>query len=233
MSELRGDVILEARAITRHYPGTIALNAVDFRVYRNQVNVVIGENGAGKSTLMRILAGVESPDEGVLRLEGVPADAAVAARSGAAWDCDRAPGIVGASESRSCGEHLCRDANRCGLECSSIGGRKRAGRRRHCADCVSRWPLRQQAGQLSLGSRQVVEVARTLDQGAQVLILDEPTSALSNAEAETLFGVIAELKRSGVTIIYISHRLNELLHLGDEFTVLRSGRVVGEAPRAR
>src|ERR1051325_4865095 len=70
LSELRGDVILEARAITRRYPGTIALNAVDFRVYRNQVNVLIGENGAGKSTLMRILAGVESPDEGELRLGG-------------------------------------------------------------------------------------------------------------------------------------------------------------------
>ena len=72
LSGLRGDVILEARAITRRYPGTIALNAVDFRVYRNQVNVLIGENGAGKSTLMRILAGVESPDEGELRLQGVP-----------------------------------------------------------------------------------------------------------------------------------------------------------------
>jgi erythritol transport system ATP-binding protein len=88
-----------------------------------------------------------------------------------------------------------------------------------------------QAGYLSLGSRQTVEVARTLDQGSQILILDEPTSALSNAEADALFQVIQELKRSGVTIIYISHRLNELLHLGDRFTVLRSGCVVGEAPR--
>ena len=91
--------------------------------------------------------------------------------------------------------------------------------------------VRTLAGYLSLGSRQVVEVARTLDQGARILILDEPTSALSNAEAESLFRVIAELKRSGVTIIYISHRLNELLHLGDQFTVLRSGRVVGEGAR--
>jgi len=87
------------------------------------------------------------------------------------------------------------------------------------------------AGFISLGCRQVVEVARTLDQGARILILDEPTSALSNTEADSLFQVIAELKRSGVTIIYISHRLNELLHLGDQFTVLRSGKVVGEAPR--
>ena len=93
-------------------------------------------------------------------------------------------------------------------------------------------PVRTRAAHLSLGCRQIVEVARTLDQGARVLILDEPTSALSTAEADSLFQVIEDLKRSGVTIIYISHRLNELLHLGDRFTVLRSGRVVGEAPRA-
>src|SRR5208337_2211703 len=93
-------------------------------------------------------------------------------------------------------------------------------------------PVRTPAALLALGSRQIVEAARTLDQGAKVLILDEPTSALSTAEADSLFQVIAELKQSGVTIIYISHRLHELLHLGDYFTVLRSGRVVGEAPRA-
>ena len=89
-----------------------------------------------------------------------------------------------------------------------------------------------ETGSLSLGCRQVVEIARALDQGSRILILDEPTSALSATEAESLFDVIADLKRSGVTIIYISHRLHELLHLGDRFTVLRSGRVVGEATRA-
>jgi erythritol transport system ATP-binding protein len=88
-----------------------------------------------------------------------------------------------------------------------------------------------ETGRLSLGCRQVVEIARALDQGSRILILDEPTSALSASEAESLFEVIADLKRAGVTIIYISHRLHELLHLGDRFTVLRSGRVVGEATR--
>jgi erythritol transport system ATP-binding protein len=88
------------------------------------------------------------------------------------------------------------------------------------------------ASSLPLGRRQIVEVARSLDQNARVLILDEPTSALSSAEAETLFDILNELKRAGVTIIYISHRLHELLLLGDYFTVLRSGQVVGEAPRS-
>ena len=88
------------------------------------------------------------------------------------------------------------------------------------------------AAQLSLGTRQIVELARTLAHGASILILDEPTSALSVTETESLFEVIANLKQSGVSIVYISHRLHELLHLGDYFTVLRSGRVVGEAPRS-
>ena len=91
--------------------------------------------------------------------------------------------------------------------------------------------VRTKTAQLSLGCRQIVEIARTLDQGARVLILDEPTSALSSTETDSLFQVIHDLKRSGVTIIYISHRLHELLHLGDWFTVLRSGRIVGHAPR--
>ena len=85
------------------------------------------------------------------------------------------------------------------------------------------------AAELSLGCRQIVEVARALAHGSKILILDEPTSALSPAEAESLFQVIDEIKQLGVTIIYISHRLHELLHLGEQFTVLRSGRVVGEA----
>jgi erythritol transport system ATP-binding protein len=231
LSNLREEVILEARSITRRYPGTIALKAVDFRAYRNQVNVLIGENGAGKSTLMRILAGIESPDEGELWLEGQAVAIASprdAARHGIAIvhqelsvfpNLDVADNIFAGREEVRAGVivHRVREEER------SMDSLRRL-----------RKPMsvRHQAGHLSLGSRQIVEFARTLDQSAKILILDEPTSALSNAEAAVLFTVIEELKRSGVTIIYISHRMNELLHLGDQFTVLRSGRVVGEAPRA-
>lgn len=231
MSELREDIILEARAITRRYPGTIALEAVDFRVYRNQVNVLIGENGAGKSTLMRILAGVESPDEGELLLNGSrivlrsPRDAA---RHGIAivhQELSVLPNLDLADNIFAGREEVC---------AGCIVDRKREELRSTEALRRLRKPMNVclPAGHLSLGSRQIVELARTLDQKTNILILDEPTSALSNGEAETLFGVIDELKWSGVTIIYISHRLNELLHLGDQFTVLRSGRVVGKAARA-
>jgi erythritol transport system ATP-binding protein len=227
----REDIVLEARAITRRYPGTIALKAVDFRIYRDRVNVLIGENGAGKSTLMRILAGIESPDEGGLWLEGAPiaiTSPRDAARHGIAIvhqelsvfpNLDVADNIFAGREE---------------VRAGVVVDRKQEEERSSDTLRRLRKPMnvRHQAGQLSLGSRQLLELARTLDQRSKILILDEPTSALSNAEAETLFGVIEELKKSGVTIVYISHRLNELLHLGDHFTVLRSGRVVGEAPRA-
>ena len=224
------EVILEARAITRRYPGTIALNAVNFRVYRNQVNVLIGENGAGKSTLMRILAGIETPDEGELFLEGAPivmTSPREAARHGIAIvhqelailpNLDLAENIFAGREAVKAGIVLDR---------ATEDRRSTEALRRLCKPMDVRNP----AGHLSLGCRQIVEIARTLDQNARILILDEPTSALSNTEAESLFAIIGELKRAGVTIIYISHRLHELLHLGDRFTVLRSGRVVGEAPR--
>lgn len=224
-------VILEARNITRRYPGTIALQSVNFTVYRNHVNVLIGENGAGKSTLMRILAGVERADEGALFLEGTPIglrsprDAARAGISIVHQELSILPNLD-IAENIFAGRELTR--------AGFILDRATESARSVAALRQLRQPMdvHTQASHLSLGCRQVVEVARTLDQNAKILILDEPTSALSNAETESLFGVIAELKRAEVTVIYISHRLHELLLLGDFFTVLRSGRVVGEATRA-
>jgi erythritol transport system ATP-binding protein len=225
------DIILEARSTTKRYPGTIALDRVTFRARRNQVNVLIGENGAGKSTLMRVLAGVETADEGGLLLDGVPVvvrsprEAAALGISIVHQELSVLPNLD-ISDNIFAGRELVKSVvftDRGREDARSLNALRRL-----------RMPMRvrTQVAQLPLGGRQVVEAARTLDQGARILILDEPTSALSTAEADSLFGVIAELKRSGVTIIYISHRLHELLHLGDHFTVLRSGRIVGDAPRA-
>lgn len=231
MSLMRNDIILEARAVTRRYPGTIALKAVDFSVYRNQVNVLIGENGAGKSTLMRILAGVEAPDEGELLLEGAPI-ALASPREAVQHGISIVHQELSVFSNLDLADNIF--AGREEVRVGVVVDRKREEERSLDALRRLRKPMnvRHQAGHLSLGSRQLVELARTLDQRTKILILDEPTSALSNAEAQALFNVIDDLKRSGVTIIYISHRLNELLHLGDRFTVLRSGRVVGEAPRS-
>jgi len=231
MSDPALDIVLEARAVTKRYPGTLALDRVTLRVYRNQVNILIGENGAGKSTLMRILAGIETADEGELLLDGVPIvvrsprEAAALGISIVHQELSILPNL-NISENVFAGRELVK--NRMLVDRASQDARSSASLRR------LRKPIQPttQASHLSLGCRQIVEVVRALDQGARILILDEPTSALSTAEVDSLFQVIQELKNSGVTIIYISHRLHEILHLGDYFTVLRSGKVVGQATRS-
>ncbi|MGO4517772.1 sugar ABC transporter ATP-binding protein [Terriglobus sp. 2YAB30_2] len=224
------DVILQANGILKRYPGNIALDHVDFRLHRNAVNVLIGENGAGKSTLMRILSGVESCDEGTILLDGKPITLRSPRDAGA-------HGISIVHQELSVMPNLDISENIfAGRELTRVAMVDRKTEDSQSADALHRlhkpMPVSAQTAHLSLGCRQIVELARTIAHGSKILILDEPTSALSMAEAESLFEVIEDLKRSGVTIVYISHRLHELLHLGDYFTVLRSGRVVGEAPRS-
>ena len=224
------DIVLQATGILKRYPGNIALDHVDFKLHRNAVNVLIGENGAGKSTLMRILSGVEKSDAGTIMIDEAaitlrsPRDAARHGISIVHQELSVMPNLD-ISENIFAGRELTKRAmvDRKAEDTRSISALNRLHKPMAVTSPTS---------QLSLGCRQIVELARTIAHGAKILILDEPTSALSMTEAESLFEVIADLKRSGVTIVYISHRLHELLHLGDYFTVLRSGRVVGEAPRA-
>ncbi|GGA53479.1 ribose import ATP-binding protein RbsA [Edaphobacter acidisoli] len=230
MTSASSDLLLEARGIVKRYGGNVALDQVTYRIRRNQVNVLIGENGAGKSTLMRILAGAEIADKGELLLDGEPIsirsprEAAAHGISIVHQELAVLPNLD-VSENIFAGRELTR--------ASSIIDRATQDRRSAAAMEKLRKPVpvRSEAAHLSLGCRQLLEIARSLVFGAKLLILDEPTSALSTSETESLFEVLAELRQSGVTIIYISHRLHELLYLGDWFTVLRSGRVVGEAPR--
>ena len=224
------DVLLEARGIVRLYPGNIALNGVNFRVHRNKVNVLIGENGAGKSTLMRILSGVEQADEGEILLDDKPVQIRSPREATALGiaimhqelsvlpNLDVAANIFAGRELRK---------NRVLVDKPNEDQQSRRALQR----LAQPLDVDRQVHYLSLGTRQMVELARTIAHGSRILILDEPTSALSTAEAASLFRVVEELKISGVSIVYISHRLHEMLHLGDHFTVLRSGEVVGEAPR--
>ncbi len=223
-------IIMNAQDISKRYGGSVALDHVDFSLHRKSVNVLIGENGAGKSTLMRILAGVEMPDSGSITLEGQPIrlrsplDAFAHGIAIVHQELSVMPNLD-LSENIFAGRELTRGA---------IIDRSAEDIRTHAA--LSRLhkllPAKTPASYLSLGSRQIVEIARALTFGANILILDEPTSALSVVETKTLFSVVEDLKAAGVTIVYISHRLHELLHLGDHFTVLRSGKVVGQASRA-
>lgn len=225
----QNDVLLEARHITRRYPGQLALDDVTMRVYRGRVNVLIGENGAGKSTLMRILCGAEIADEGEIWMDGqrLKLDSPRAAA---------AHGIAIVHQELSVFPNLDVSENIfAGRELVSMGMVDRREEDERSLSALSRlrkpFAASTPAAELSLGCRQVLEIARALAHRSRLLILDEPTSALSQSEAETLFEAIEELLAAGLTLIYISHRLGELMRLGDAFTVLRSGKVVGEALR--
>jgi erythritol transport system ATP-binding protein len=223
-----GDVILRAENITKVFPGTVALEHVDFNVYRGKVNVLVGENGAGKSTLMKILAGVEQPTAGRLFLEGkeiLIRDIRDAGNHGI--------GII-YQEMNLCPNlsvveniYLAREVARRGVFIDE------KVQKRHARELVKR--LEQNidpdalVSDLRIGQQQIVEIAKALAQDVRILIMDEPTSALSTVEVEVLFRVIRELKASGVSIVYVSHKLDELLQIGDYVTVLRDGRKVAEA----
>ncbi len=220
--------VLEAREIAKNYGGVAALKGVDFMVHAGAVNVLIGENGAGKSTLMRILAGVERPDAGRLFLDGAPVSfrsVRDAARQGVGMvfqELNLCPNLTVAenifltNSPAAGGVVLNRDA-------------EREGATKILAWLGQNISPDAMVSALAIGEQQIVEIARALAEEARVLILDEPTSALSAAEVEALFAVIAELKRNGVAIVYISHRLEELMQIGDHITVLRDGRLQASA----
>jgi erythritol transport system ATP-binding protein len=221
--------VLRAEKIGKTYGGVVALDEVDFDVHAGAVNVLIGENGAGKSTLMKILAGVEQPTSGQLLLDGQPVRFASVRQAAAAG-----VGIV-FQELNLCPNltvtqniFLGRDLTRAPGVLDPSGERAKAR--------ALLWRLTRAidpdalVGDLRVGEQQIVEIAKALVEDARVLILDEPTSALSAAEVEVLFGVIGELKQAGVAVIYISHRLEELMRIGDHVTVLRDGRLQASRP---
>ena len=223
--------ILRAEGVTKRYPGTLALDGVDFNVYPGAVNVLIGENGAGKSTLMKILAGVERPTSGRLLLNGEavhlesPRDALARGIAIIYQELNLFPNLSVAEN-----VFMARELT------------SRAGTVRHDEQEAVVRSLMARLEQdiqpatlvedLRIGQQQLVEIARALAQEVSVLIMDEPTSALSTAEAEILLRLVEDLTAQGVAVIYISHKLDECLRIGDHFTVLRDGKLVAEAPAA-
>ena len=220
--------MLRAERIGKTYGGVVALDGVDFDVRAGAVNVLIGENGAGKSTLMKILAGVEQPTSGRLLLDGEPvrfASVREAAKAGV--------GIV-FQELNLCPNLTVTENIFLGRELSRAGATDHAAEKTRAREVLARLAHGidpdARVGDLRVGEQQIVEIAKALVEDARVLILDEPTSALSAAEVKVLFGVIGELRQAGVAVIYISHRLEELMRIGDFVTVLRDGRLVASKP---
>ena len=203
------DVVLRLEGVTKVYSGTVAVKQVDFEIRRGAVNVLVGENGAGKSTLMKIIAGVESPTLGRILLDGEPvvfADAADAAARGV--------GIVfqelNLFGNLSVAENIfaARELARGGLRIDHRLQERRAGALLDRLEAGI--DPRTLVEDLRIGQQQLVEIAKAVAKDARILILDEPTSALSASEVEVLFRIIGDLKARGVAIVYISHRLEEL-----------------------
>ena len=219
---------LSIRGGVKVYPGTLALKGVDFDVRMGAVNVLVGENGAGKSTLMKVIAGVEPLTGGEILMDGAPVyfhDKDDAERAGI--------GIV-FQELNLFPDLSVTENVFIGREITRFGHIDRAAQSRTAAQLMARLeqdidpgaPL----GSLRIGQQQIVEIAKALNDNARILILDEPTSALSGAEVEVLFRLIDDLRRQGVGIVYISHRLEELIRIGDYITVLRDGVITGARP---
>lgn len=216
--------VLEIRNVSKHFGVVKALSDVSFRLEKGEVHALCGENGAGKSTLMNIIAGVQQPDEGEILVDGAPvkiASAAVAQSLGI--------GLVHQEIA------LCPDAtvaenmfmaatNRRRSPLMNYGQLERDAQR--VMNRLAPIDVRQKVGHLSISSQQLVEIAKALTLECRVLIFDEPTAALTEPEAQTLFSIIGDLKAQGISIIYISHRMAEIFKLCDRVTIFRDGHYV-------
>lgn len=218
--------ILETRQLSKVYPGTAALSEVDYRVRRGMVNVLIGENGAGKSTLMKILAGAEASTSGDILIDGEPV------RIGSVREAEALGVGIIFQELNLFPELTVAENIYAGNEVTRFGVIRAGAERERARELLARLGIQispeARLGDLYVGQQQLVEIAKTLGKHVKVLIMDEPTSALSRTEVEVLFRIIRDLKAQGVTIIYISHRLEEIMAIGDCITVLRNGRLVAE-----
>lgn len=223
---MKDEIILTAEKITKVFPGTVALEDVSFHVRKGKVNVLIGENGAGKSTLMKILAGVERPTHGRILLDGHEI------QLHSPLDANRLGIGIIYQELNLCANLSVVDNIFLARETTQNGLIAHKSQRERVCKLIDRLEQKidpdELLGNLRIGEQQIVEIAKALAQDVRILIMDEPTSALSAAEVEVLFRIIRELQSHGVSIIYISHKLEELLQIGDYITILRDGRKVAE-----
>ena len=225
---------LDLVGIAKTYPGVIALSGVDLSVAPGEIIGLVGENGAGKSTLMKVLGGVVAPTEGTIRIDGVERTAmtvADATKAGIAFvhqelnlfdNLDVAANVFIGREPRFGGPLRLVDTK--ALHSKVVPLLKRLG-----ADFGPATPV----ADLSLAQRQLVEIAKALSLDARLVIMDEPTSSLTASETKRLLDVIADLKANGVSVIFISHRLQEVERCADRVMVLRDGKTVGKLGRGQ
>lgn len=218
--------MLEIHGLTKRFGGIVALDSVAMSVARGRVHALLGENGAGKSTLLKCLSGVHAPDAGEMFLDGRPF-------------APESPFAAETAGLRFVHQELNLVPGFSAFENAFVGRRypRRAGlidwraMRRRFADIRDRYGLDVDidvpVGRLSTAKCQLVEILRALMDEARLLVLDEPTASLSEAEAETLHGIVRRLAAHGCAMIFVSHRLDEVFTVADDYTVLRNGRSVG------
>ena len=222
-STLEGRVIVELKNIRKEFPGVVALDQVNMQIRAGSVHALAGENGAGKSTLMKILSGTYANYGGEVVIEGQTVHMKNEQEA-----FDHGISIVA--------QELNYVAELSIAENIYIGREPKKGRwfidakqrTQNCRELLEMMGLdydaNEKMGNLSVAQRQMIEIVKSLSRNAKVIIMDEPTSALTSKEAELLFGIIRRLKETGIAFVFISHRLNELFEICDEYTVLRDGR---------
>ncbi|MGB7195399.1 MAG: sugar ABC transporter ATP-binding protein [Collimonas pratensis] len=223
------DALVSVRNIVKRFAGTVALSGVSFDILPSEVHVLLGENGAGKSTLMKILSGIYEPSEGEIQLSDTVYSRLTPMLS-------KNYGIALIYQELSVIDYLSIEEN---LFVGVIPTRKvfgipvvdRALMHRKAVETLLRVGLnrnpRTLVGDLSISEKQQVEIAKALASDARVIIMDEPTSSLTDEEVRHLFKVIGELKQAGIGIVYISHKLKEIAEIGDRVSVLKDGKHVG------
>jgi ribose transport system ATP-binding protein len=218
--------LLELQGARKAYPGVRALQGVDLGVERGEVHALLGENGAGKSTLMKVVAGSVTPDAGRMTVDGnpvPPGSLAAAKASGVALvyqDLSLVPQLT-------VGENVLLGRWPTTRWGTVAWEELHATARRHLGRIGLDVDPRRRVDELGMAERQLVEIAKALSGDVRVLLLDEPTSALSDPEARRLFGIVRDLTSSGVAVVYVSHQLPEVLEIADRISVLRDGQLVG------
>ena len=224
------ELVLEMRGIRKEFPGVVANDDVSFDVRRGEVHALLGENGAGKSTLMNILYGLSSPDAGEIRLRGKPvsfgsASDAIDAGIGMVHQHFMLIPVMTVAENVVLGTEPVKDGV---LLDEAAAEKKVADMAKTFKFAVEPAALVQDIG---VGQQQRVEIMKALYRNAEILILDEPTAVLTPQEASDLFEILRRLQREGISIVFISHKLNEVLEIADRITVLRRGKTIETVPR--
>lgn len=220
--------LLTMREITKSFPGVKAIRNGNLELLAGEVHALLGENGAGKSTLLKVLSGAHSPDSGELLLDGKPITIGSPSES-------RALGIAVIYQELNMVPHLTiRENLFLGREQTKGGfldaNSERAEAKQLLARLSSNLNPDTPVGHLSVAEQQTVEIAKAISQKARIVVMDEPTAALSGREVDALFAVIADLKASGVGVVYVSHRLDEIFQMCDRATVMRDGAWIDTRP---